>query len=72
MATIDQAEMREIIRQRIKQDYRTQDRFCEYHGIDRGNMSKALSGKLDLSEAMIKPFGYTKKYTPVFESERIK
>lgn len=72
MKSIDHKTMLTIVKQRVKQDYRTRDRYCEMHGIDKGNFSKALNDKGELSDSMIEPLGYKKEYIPRYTSVKLK
>lgn len=58
--------MLRIARRTIKRDYRTQKRFCLAHGVDPGNLSKALSGQIPLTPEILEPLGYKKEYIPVY------
>lgn len=51
----------------IKRDYRTNRRYCMVHGIDQGNLSKALNNKGVLTDEMLEPLGFQKRYIPVYE-----
>ncbi len=50
----------------IKRDYRSRCFYCKTHGIDKGNLSKALNDKYPLSNSMIEPLGYEKVMVPVY------
>tara|TARA_R110000803_G_C11989465_1_gene321797 strand:+ start:19837 stop:20064 length:228 start_codon:yes stop_codon:yes gene_type:complete len=60
--------MLRIANRHVKKYYKSKAHFCDVHGIDRGNFSRAMNGKGVMTAEMLEPLGLEKEYVPMYKT----